>query len=50
MVNEMVIHAWAGHDDETVAGLALSPDTNLMGLMRRSRQPHIVDDTDQRVG
>ncbi len=44
--NEMVVRAWAGHDDESIAGLRLSPDTSLVGLVYRSRQPHIINDTD----
>jgi len=41
--NEMIVRAWAGHD-EAIAGLTLSPDTSLVGLVYRSRQPRIVDD------
>ena len=43
--NEMVVRAWAGHDDEAISGLALPPDTSLVGLVYRTGQPHIVDDS-----
>jgi PAS domain S-box-containing protein len=42
--NELVVHAWSGYDDEVISGLTVSPDTSLVGLVFRSRQPHIVDD------
>jgi PAS domain S-box-containing protein len=42
--NELVVRAWSGYDDEDISGLTLSPDTSLVGLVHRSRQPHIVDD------
>jgi PAS domain S-box-containing protein len=42
--NELVVHAWAGHDDEAIAGLALSPDTSRVGLVYHSHQPYIADD------
>ncbi|MBC8446936.1 MAG: PAS domain S-box protein [Chloroflexi bacterium] len=42
--NELVIHAWAGLDDEALSGLTLPPDTGLVGLVYRSHQPRIVDD------
>jgi PAS domain S-box-containing protein len=41
---ELVARAWSGYDDEAISGLALSPDTSLVGLVYRTRQPHIVDD------
>jgi PAS domain S-box-containing protein len=41
--DRMVVRAWAGHDDEAISGLALPPDTSLVGLVYRSRQPHIID-------
>lgn len=44
--NEMVVRAWAGHDEESVAGLRLSPDTSLVGLVYRTCQPHITDNAD----
>jgi signal transduction protein with GAF and PtsI domain len=37
--DELVARAWAGHDDEAISGLALPPDTSLVGLVCRSRQP-----------
>jgi len=42
--NELVVRAWAGYDDGAISGLALSPNNGLMGLVHRSRQPHIIDD------
>jgi PAS domain S-box-containing protein/putative nucleotidyltransferase with HDIG domain len=42
--NELIVRAWAGHDDEAFSGLALSPDTSLVGLVYRSCQPHTIDD------
>lgn len=40
--DKMVAKAWAGHSDESIAGLALSTDTSLVGLVYRTRQPRNV--------
>jgi PAS domain S-box-containing protein len=42
--NELAVRAWSGYDDEVISGLTLSPDTSLVGLVHRSRQPIIIDD------
>jgi signal transduction histidine kinase len=42
--NQLVARAWAGHDDEAMSGLAVSPDTNLVGLVWQTGQPQIIDD------
>lgn len=42
--NELGVRAWSGYDDEVISGLTLSPETSLVGLVHRSRQPRIVDD------
>jgi PAS domain S-box-containing protein len=42
--DEMAVRAWAGHPDEAIAGLRLSPCTSLVGLVYRTQQPHIVDE------
>jgi len=41
---ELVVRAWSGYDDEVISGLSLPLDTSLVGLVHRTRQPHIVDD------
>jgi PAS domain S-box-containing protein len=42
---KLVVHAWAGHPDESIEGLRLSPDTSLVGLVFRTAQAYVVGDT-----
>lgn len=41
---EMVVRAWAGHADDSIAGLSLPTDTSLVGHVYRTQQPYIVAD------
>jgi PAS domain S-box-containing protein len=43
--NELVARAWAGHNDDFFSGLAVSPDTSLVGLVYLSRRPQMKHDT-----
>jgi PAS domain S-box-containing protein len=42
--NELIARTCAGCKEETFSGMAVSPDTSLVGLVYRSRQPQIVND------
>ncbi len=45
--DRLAVRAWAGHDDEAMAGLTVSPDAGLVGLIWRSGEPHVIDDASQ---
>jgi signal transduction histidine kinase len=42
---QLVARSWIGYEDETLSGLAFSPEMSLVGLIYRTGRPHIIHDT-----